>query len=169
MAITVLGAVAGVSYKLGVYLSSRPADNRGADSFVSTATTVPIRPGTIIASHYPTGELFAVEPKSGTLRLISARLGQPVGLAIRPGGEIIVLAAEYDVLKLPPHSGDHYLARILGVNPEKGYHRDIGYYIWRFQARALALESENSALVALDGALMRVDLESGQVNTCRFR
>jgi hypothetical protein len=161
----VLVAVASGFYKLGVYVSTSPAANRGADSSISPATTVSIQPGTIVATHYPTGELFAVEPKSGTLRLISARLGQAMGLAIRPNGEIIVLDSENKAYNLPAPHGNQYLTKIIGVSPEKGYHRYVGIHLWPAQARALALDSENSALIALDGALMRVDLESGDATT----
>jgi hypothetical protein len=90
------------------------------DSPASPGTTVPIQPGTIIVTQYPTGELFAVEPKSGTLRLISARLWQPMGLAIRPNGEIIVLDSEYKAYNLPRSSGNHYPTKILGGNPKRG-------------------------------------------------
>jgi hypothetical protein len=86
-------------------------------------------------------------------------------MVIRASGEILVLDSEHKVYKLPPDHGDQYLTRILGVNPENGYHRDVGAYLWPSRARALALESDNSALVALDGALIRVDLESGQATT----
>jgi hypothetical protein len=58
-------------------------------------------------------------------------------------------------------SRDYYSAHVVGVNPEKGHHRNVGYYLWPLKARALALESENSVLVALDGAIRRVDVESG--------
>jgi pimeloyl-ACP methyl ester carboxylesterase len=60
------------------------------------AATIRVRPGAIIAGHYPTGELFEVEPKTGALRLLSARLGNISGLAIRPNGEIVVLDSQLD-------------------------------------------------------------------------
>jgi hypothetical protein len=112
--IAVLAFVATSSYKLGAYLSSPPADTRGAESSIAPATMVPIQPDTIIATHYPTGELFAVDPKSGTLRVISVRLGNPLGLAIRPNGEIIVLESDLKGYK-HPRSGDNlYPTGILG-------------------------------------------------------
>lgn len=89
-------------------------NKRYKDSSASLATRVPIQPGTIIATHYPTGELFAVDPKSGTLRVISVRLGNPLGLAIRPNGEIIVLESDLKGYK-HPRSGDNlYPTGILG-------------------------------------------------------
>jgi hypothetical protein len=54
----------------------------------------------------------------------------------------------------------------VGVNPETGSHRDIGAYLSPPVAQqALALETANSAIVLLDGALLRVDLNSGQTAT----
>ncbi len=165
-------AVAVFSYNIGVDRFFERAEDRSTtlgpnvtDPSASSEDTVPIRPGTIIATHYPTGELFAVEPKYGTLRLLSARLGQPSGMVIRASGEIIVLDSDNRVLQLPQNRGDVYSTRIIGVNPENGYHRDVGAYLWPSSARAIALESESSALIALDGAIVRIDLESSQAET----
>ncbi len=149
---TLLVGVAVGSYKLGGIFSLR--DNGEQTSVLRPGSpddvvdSAPLQPGTIIATHYPTGELFAVDPHVGTLRLLSARLGQPSGLAIRGDGEIIVLDSEHNV--------------ILAVDPKSGHHRYVGAYLWPSPARALALESDGSALVVLDRAVIRVDLESGQ-------
>jgi hypothetical protein len=74
-----------------------------------------------------------------------------------------VLAVNHKALKLSQDSGAQYHAHIFGMNPEKGRHRNVGDYLWPFKARAFGLNSENSVLVALDGVLMRVDLESASI------
>jgi hypothetical protein len=143
--------------KAAIIETAKPVNPTGrVPKAPSPTTTVPVRPGAIIAAHYPTGELFAVEPKTGALRLLSARLGNISGLIIRPNGEIVVLDNQVD--------RKYYF--IVGVNPETGSHRDIGAYPGPSVAQqALALETANSAIVLLDGALIRVDLNSGQTAT----
>jgi len=153
--ILVVSLVATGGYKLGA-LVTRMVSKDGAqvgsplsnDVPDVTAKAMPIRAGTIIATHYPTGELFAVDPIAGSLQLLSARLGEPSGLAIRGNGEIIVLDGEHGV--------------ILAVHPRTGHHRYVGAYRWGSPPRDLTLASDESALVAVDGAVITVDLDSGE-------
>lgn len=136
----------------------RPRNSKAISSAqaVQASRSPRSKPRLVIAAHYPSGELFAVEPKTGALRLVSARLGNISGIAIRPNREIVVLDNQIE----------RKFILLVGVDPETGSHRDIGAYLGQSTAQqALALETADSAVVVLDGTLIRVDLKSGQTAT----
>jgi hypothetical protein len=115
-----------------------------------------IQSGTIIAAHYPTGELFAVDPKTATLRLLSARLPDVRGLLIRKNGEVIVLVNYSEVGS----------SELLAVNLRTGYHREIrNYFRTEHPLQCLAEDSDDSIIVAHDSILERVDLTTGNTKS----
>ena len=115
----------------------------------SQEITPQIGPGTILATHYPTGELFAIDPVSNRLSLVSARLGEPSGIAVKTTGEIVVLDAKHGTVQ--------------GVEATTGRHTFTftGEGLWNQRPIAIALESDRSAVVATSHRIIRVNLITG--------
>lgn len=122
----------------------------------SSPAVVEVRPGTILATHYPSGELFAVDPASGNLSLLSANLGEPSAVLVRPNGKLIVLNAEWGVVtEVDPKGGRHRDIAMAGAwgGPKRG----AGPMLLR--GTAMAFESESSVLVAAGDYIVRVNLD----------
>jgi DNA-binding beta-propeller fold protein YncE len=116
---------------------------------MSQEITPQIGPGTILATHYPTGELFAIDPLSSRLSLVSARLGEPSGIAVKSTGEIVVVDAKHGTVQ--------------GVEATTGRHTFTftGEGLWNQRPIAIALESDRSAVVATSHRIIRVNLITG--------
>lgn len=113
------------------------------------APAVEVVPETVLATHYPSGELFSIDPRSGQMSLISKRLGEPSSVVVRSNGEIVVLDSKQGL--------------VIGVDGSTGRHTFTysGPNLWNKRPRALALETDDRAVIAVGNKVVRLNLSTG--------
>ncbi len=134
----------------GSYLQEKARQFASTEKDSTSSEQNKVTPGALLITHYPTGELFVVNPKSGKISLLSKRLGEPSAIAIRSNGEIVILDSKQGL--------------VIGVNPNDGSHTFMfsGPAFWNQRPAALSLESDKYAVIAVQDRIIRMNLQDGE-------